>query len=77
METGEKAFVAFLDINKAFDTVWHSGLFRKLKRLSMSSTYINIIVHAYKNIKKVVSINRCQSTPFSIKQGVRQGGILA
>lgn len=77
VETGEKAFVAFLDIHKAFDTVWHSGLFRKLKCLNISPTYLDIIVHAYKNIKGVVSINGCQSTPFSIQQGIRQGGVLS
>ena len=75
LETDEKAFVAFLDIHKAFDTAWHSGLFHKLKRLSISSTYIDIIVHAYRNIKGVVSIYRSQSTPFSIKQGIRQCGV--
>ena len=77
LETDKKAFVAFLDIHKAFDTVWHSALFHKLKRLNISSTYIDIIVHAYKNIKGVVSINRSQSTPFSIKQGIRQGCVLS
>ena len=41
VKTGEKAFVAFLDIHKAFDSVWHSGLFRKLKRLTYHQhTYI-------------------------------------
>ena len=77
LETGQKFFVAILDIHKAFDTVWHSGLIHKLKRLRISSTYINMIVHAYKNIKGAVSINRSQSTPFSIKQGIKQGGILS
>jgi len=29
-EQKKKAFVALLDVQKAFDTVWHNGLFHKL-----------------------------------------------
>ena len=29
-ESNKKAFVALLDVRKAFDTVWHNGLFFKL-----------------------------------------------
>ena len=35
-ETGSKCFVAFLDARKAFDTVWHDGLFVKLFDLGIN-----------------------------------------
>ena len=32
---GKKCYVAFLDARKAFDTVWHHGLFVKLSELGL------------------------------------------
>ena len=38
VEQGDKVFACFLDIRKAFDTVWHNGLlFNVYKELSIDS----------------------------------------
>ena len=40
-ETGKKAYVALLDVRKAFDTVWHDGLFHKLFQIGIKDhTYL-------------------------------------
>ena len=40
-ETGKQAYVALLDVRKAFDTVWHDGLFHKLFQIEIKDhTYL-------------------------------------
>ena len=77
LELGDKAFIDFLDIRKAFDTVWHKGLLHKLKLLGKESQYLDLISNAYRNITSVVSVNTYQSSPFNIQRGVRQRGVLS
>ena len=37
-------FSCFVDFKKAFDTVWHMGLFYKLRQYSISELYYNVII---------------------------------
>ena len=76
-EKGKKAYVALLDVRKAFDTVWHEGLFHKLFQLGVKD-------HAWRLLRKWYSSSSCSvlwngvcSTSFNINQGVKQGGVLS
>ena len=72
-----KAYVAFLDVQKAFDTVWHSGLFYKMTEFNIPP-YLWLIIHDwYKCSTSSVFWNSSISRPFPIQQGVRQGSILS
>jgi hypothetical protein len=42
MENQQHCTAAFLDVNQAFDKVWHPGLLFKMKRISPSS-YSNLL----------------------------------
>jgi len=48
--------VVFLDIEKAFHTIWHSGLFHKLCNLQFSTIIINVICSSLSFIKFKVSV---------------------
>jgi hypothetical protein len=39
MEDNQYCTAAFLDINQAFDKVWHEGLLSKLKTIFLDSIY--------------------------------------
>ena len=55
-------FAAFLDIMRAFDTVWHAGLINKLKTLGIKGPLLRIINQCYTDIKSAVFVNGVTST---------------
>ena len=77
-EQGGKAFACFLDVRKAFDTVWHNGLLFKLyKELSIDSGLWLTIRSLYQDLQAHVIYDGQLSSKFPISQGSRQGRILA
>ena len=68
----KKLFCAFVDYEKAFDKVWHAGLWTKLIRLGIGGKLFNVVRNMYKGIVSCVSSNGI-SNSFAVHQGVRQG----
>lgn len=69
--------MVLLDIEKAFDSVWHDGLIHKLYKLDFPIYLVKIIVSFLKNRKAYVSINKAKSDLFDIPAGVPQGSLLS
>lgn len=65
-----------LDVEKAFDTVWHEGLVYKLDKYKTPHYLIQIIRSYLQDRSYVVSLNNDNSTPRKIPAGVPQGSIL-
>jgi hypothetical protein len=65
----------FLDIEKAFDTTWHSGLLYKLSKLEFSTNLIKLIGSFLSNRKFSVSVVGEMSTPREMQAGVTQGSV--
>ncbi len=76
-ENKNKAFVAFLDAQKAFDTVWHAGLLTKLHNKGIRGKIWDLIHHWYAASTTAILWEGKISTPVRISQGVRQGAILS
>ncbi len=69
-------FAIFLDIEKAFDTVWHNGLIYKLIK-SKCPNYLIKTIHSYlQNRTFVFSYKSSISTVKTISAGVPQGSVL-
>ena len=77
VENGSHVYTAFLDTAKAFDTVWHDGLFYKLAQLGIKGKAWHILRDAYTNIFCCVFHDGEYSRWFPLGQGVRQGGVLS
>lgn len=66
-----------LDLERAFDTVWHDGLIHKLFKLQFPIHLIMLIYSFLKNRFAYVSVTGIKSNIFSILAGVPQGSILS
>ena len=65
--------VAFLDIEKTFNKVWHDGLLYKLKYLNTSTLILNIIMSFHHSRSFYVQIDGTNLDTKQIKAGVPQG----
>jgi hypothetical protein len=73
---GSPCYVISLDMKKAFDKMWRNGLFCKLIDKIEKPMWRAIYMY-YKCSKAKVKINDIKSEEFTIKEGVKQGGILS
>ena len=69
----QKVYACFVDFSKAFDTVWHSGLFKKLLELGIGGNFYKVIKHMYSNSKFAVKKDNLMSDFGNYEKGVRQG----
>ena len=67
----------FLDVEKAFDRVWHAGLLNKLKKLKMKPYLIRWIASFLSDRTIYIKTGNSFSDPFSPLFGVPQGSPLS
>ena len=72
-----KLFACFIDFRKAFDTVWHEGLFWKLEEANISGNFINTLKDMYRKTECAVKLGNRTTQYFKCKKGVRQGDPLS
>ena len=65
-----------LDISKAFDKVWHSGLLHKLKAYGVTGEILNIIYSFLTNCRLRLMLDGKSSPEFAINADVPQSSIL-
>ena len=76
LESGEYVLGLFLDFSKAFDTVNHQILFKKLEFYGVRGTALTWFESYLSNRVQYVDFNNVQSDNMVIKCGVPQGSIL-
>ena len=75
LEMQKMTYLCFVDLRKAYDSVWGEGLFRKLEEGGTPNKLVRLIRMWYGNGK--VRVNDAESDWFETKVGVRQGDTLS
>ena len=67
----------FVDLQKAFDSVWQDGMLYKLKELGFGSKFLKLIHSFLKDRKVKIRVNNYTSDAKSCQIGLPQGSILS
>jgi exonuclease III len=70
---GKDTYLFFLDVRKAFDTVWKDGLLHKLWKYGVRGKLWRVIKAMYADNASAILVDGKPSRWFKILQGVRQG----
>ena len=68
----KKTFAFFLDIQEAYDTVWHDGVWYKLWDMGVKGRMWRVIKKMYMSSRSAVLLEGEKSDLFNVEQGVAQ-----
>ena len=72
-----KLHISFIDFRKAFDSIWHEGLFLKLLKNEIGGPFYQVLKSMYNKSTSMIKLNGGLTSKFRIQSGVRQGDILS
>ena len=73
----KKIYACFVDLKKAFDSVWRDGLLYKLYEVGVGIKFFNIVKDQYEKTISSLKYKNCYSEFFKIERGVKQGDSLS
>ena len=76
LDRGERTVAVFLDIKKAFDTINHQILIKKVQNLQIGYNTTTLLANYLNNRKQCVLYNNIYSDELSLSTGVPQGSTL-
>jgi len=74
---GLETHIAFLDIRKAYDTVCHEGLWKRLLDIGVEGRMARVIRNIYEVVESSVILGKELTEWFEVELGVRQGCTLS
>ena len=77
LEVQKNTYLCFVDLKKAYDSVWREGLFRRMVDDGVPGKLLSLVKRWYKNVTVRVRVNDVESAWFESKVGVRQGDTLS
>lgn len=74
---GSDVFTCLMDMSKAFDTVRHSTLFKKLLKQGLPTLIVRFLIASYRGQRARVKWSEEYSDFFEITNGVKQGAVIS
>jgi hypothetical protein len=75
LDNDEALYITYMDVRKAFDTVWHGSMLLSLQEQGVEGTLWRTMRDMYTNITSQVKLNGNLSDQLEELQGIRQGGL--
>ena len=66
---GQPLYCAFIDLSKAFNSVWHLGLYYKLIQLNIDSRFIRLLKNMYAQVKQKHKVSQKNGISIGTRQG--------
>ena len=76
-EAGNKCFVAFYDVSKAFDSVWIDGLFRQVFDSGITGKTWRLLYRSYLDFRCCAKAQGHFSEWYTLERGIHQGGYMS
>jgi len=76
LDRGQSTAVVALDIEGAFDRVWHGALVEKLRGVGVDGALLSLLTDYLTNRHLSVVLNGNKSSQYAIRAGVPQGSVL-
>ena len=73
LREGKHTYAFFLDVRKAYDTVWRDGLWVKLWDMGVKGRMWRVIKNMYEASRSAILLEGEKSAAFRVEQGVAQG----
>ena len=77
LKEGKSTYAFFLDVKKAYDTVWRDGLWYKMWEMGIKGKMWRVVRSLYVNNRSCIFLEGKCSEYFSVNQGVAQGCTLS
>ena len=77
LKRNKHLYLCFIDLHKAFDSVWRVGLLYKVLNYGIRGNIYNVIKSMYQTSSCCININNRRTEQFPTEQGVMQGEILS
>ena len=73
LREGKQTYAFFLDVQKAYDSVWRDGLWSKLWDMGVKGRMWRVVKNMYEASRSAVLLEGEKSEIFNVEQGVAQG----
>ena len=74
---GDKCFLSFIDLRKAYDRVWREGLWENLDKMGFSGKTLAMIKALYANTQQRINLDWGSTKWFNSEIGLKQGCVLS
>ena len=73
----KRTFCCYIDVKKAYDTVWWNGLWKRLWDIGVKGKMWRVLRDMYRDSKCKIRVGGGLTKEFAVEKGVKQGGVLS